>query len=245
MNSTLRIGKSVINSVIKRMGVRLVNSDWGPRGFAATFAKLKQCGVELSVIYDVGASDGSWALETKKVFPRATYALFEPLSEYRATLVNLADGDSHIKFLRCALGSTRGEFELNCHDGQSSFLESTSWKTQRLKVPVETLDDLVETNKLPPPSLIKADIQGYELEMLKGAEETLKSCNFLFLEVSWLQIYEGGPYAGEILGFLAERGFHVYDICSYSMRPLDGRLTQSDVLFAHERTGLFSKRCWS
>ena len=79
--------------------------------------------------------------------------------------------------------------------------------------------------------------------MLKGAENALKSCSFLFLEVSWIP-WDEGVLAGELLHWLEARGFFVYDICTYSMRPLDKRLAQSDILLASSATGLFSDKRW-
>ena len=237
--------KILVNQFFSRFGLRVVNCDWGPRGFMATFNKLKQEKMNPKEIYDVGASNGSWSLELEQLFPDSNYTLFEPLTEHRKELSALASRKENFSFCDVALGSEVGECYFNTHEGQSSFLESTQWKGEKTKVVVSTIDEMVRAGKAPSPNLIKADIQGYELEMLKGAEKALHSCDFIFLELSWLQIYKDGPYAGEILGYLDRKGFKVFDICTYSLRPLDDRLTQSDVLFAHERTGLFANKRWA
>lgn len=237
--------KKLTNLLLKSFGARAVNSDWGPRGFMASFAELKAAGFSPSVVYDVGASDASWSLELKTLYRDSDFVLFEPLPEYEKKLTKVCREQTGFSYQRCGLGAESANLQFNVHDGQSSFLSSEQWRGETIEVPVKRIDDLVADGQCSLPDLIKADIQGFEVEMLKGAVGTLQSCNFIFLEVSWLQIYEQGPYAGEVLGYLAERGFHVYDICSYALRPYDRRLTQSDVLFAHERTGLFAERRWS
>lgn len=237
--------KNLINTILKHVDVRIVNAHWGPRGYQESFATLKKEFGVPKVIYDVGASNGSWSLDLKKIFPDSDYVLFEPLPKYAELLSGLKEQHSNFNYIGCGLGANNATLRFNEHDGQSSFLASEQWKGSAIDVPVKTLDQLVSLGECPAPNLIKADIQGFELEMLKGAETVLKACDFLFLELSWLQIYEGGPFAGEIMGYLNERGYRVYDICSYAMRPLDGRLTQSDVLFAHERTGLFAQKRWA
>lgn len=242
MNKNL---KTYINKLAEKFGIRLVNRCWGPRGFMASFKDLEKSGFLPRVVYDVGASDGSWSQELKELFVDSEFFLFEPLPDYSSTLQSLEKSDDNYRYMGCGLGSETAELEFNSHDGQSSFLSSEQWKGDVIRVPVRTIDDLVSSSDCPCPDLIKADIQGFEIEMLKGAEETLRNCSFLFLEVSWIQIYEGGPAAGEVFGYLAARGFHIYDISSYSQRPYDRRLTQSDVLFAHERTGLFDEKVWS
>lgn len=242
MNQSIRGG---INILLRSIGLRLVNSEWGPRGFLASFSRLKALGHYPNIIYDVGASDGSWSGKLRSVFPDATYVLFEPLERHRAQLKSLSAANTKTFFHSVALGAREKGQLLNVHDGQSSFFKSSQWSGGKQDVPVKTIDSLVRRGECPPPDLIKADIQGYELEMLNGAAQTLESCSFLFLEVSWIQLYENAPSAGEVFAFLSERDFHVFDICSYSTRPLDQRLTQSDVCFAHRRTGLFDDRRWS
>lgn len=232
--------KHLTNALLDRVGLRLVNAHWGPRGFQVAFSKLKDLGHQPAVIYDVGASDGSWSMDLADIYPKSKYLLFEPLSEHEASLRCCLAKHPAWEYHACALGAENSTMSLHVHGGQSSFLESEQWKGHAQEVKILSVDSAMDKGLLPQPELIKIDVQGFEMEVLKGAETALKSCAFLFLELSWLQIYEHGPYAGEVLGYLAERGFHVFDICTYSMRPRDGRLTQSDILLAHERTGLFA-----
>jgi hypothetical protein len=98
-------------------------------------------------------------------------------------------------------------------------------------VPAATLDNLVRDRAAPQPDFIKLDVQGYELEVLKGARETLPGVHAIVAEVSFYPFQQGMPLFHEVVGRLGEYGFVVADILSLSIRPLDGTAAQSDVLF--------------
>jgi hypothetical protein len=94
------------------------------------------------------------------------------------------------------------------------------------------------------PDLIKADVQGFELEVLAGAGACLEKAQLLLLEVSYRRIYRNLPLAHEVIAFAGRAGFRIYDICTYAGRPSDGELTQSDLLFAREGSPLFANEAW-
>ena len=54
-----------------------------------------------------------------------------------------------------------------------------------------------------------ADVQGFELEVLKGAEKCLKSTQLFLLEVSYLSIYEEIPLAHEVMSYAGSKGFRI------------------------------------
>jgi hypothetical protein len=57
------------------------------------------------------------------------------------------------------------------------------------------------------PDLLAMDTQGYELEVLKGATETLKSVKVVYTEVSNVPLYEGSALVDDIDEFLQPYGF--------------------------------------
>ena len=109
---------------------------------------------------------------------------------------------------------------------------------------MRTLDSFLEDETISAPDIIKADVQGFEMEVLKGAQSCLESAELLLLEVSYRQIYKNGPLAHELVSYVGARGFRIYDICSYTQRPLDGELAQSDILFAKDTSILFKHEGW-
>lgn len=65
---------------------------------------------------------------------------------------------------------------------------------------VETLDSygIVDCN------LLNLDVQGYELEVLKGAENTLKHIEYIYTEVNEKELYENCVYINELDEFLTD-----------------------------------------
>jgi FkbM family methyltransferase len=232
--------RRVVNGVLGAAGVRAVSADWGPRGFAAALQRVKRCGVAPGQIVDVGAASGAWTRECLGVFPDARYFLVDPLEENRGALETLAAPRPNVSVWHGALGAREGQVEMHVHGDQSSVLSSEfAGKGDRRVVPVRTLDSFLGKELRDPPALIKADVQGYELEVLKGAATCLRSAELLLLEVSFRRMYAGCPLAHEVIAFAGERGFRVYDVCSYLQRPRDGELVQADVLLAREGSKLF------
>lgn len=107
----------------------------------------------------------------------------------------------------------------------------TRWRAaESIVVPVRTLDSFLVSGEIAPPQFIKADVQGYELEVLRGASAALTSTDAVLLEVSFRELYERQPLAHEIITYLGSRGFVIADVCSYA-QAADGSLEQADLLF--------------
>jgi hypothetical protein len=152
--------------------------------------------------------------------------------------------DPRIDIWQGALGAAPGELELWAHGDQSSFLRSKDFPGQRRCVEIRTLDTFIETHSLQAPMLLKADVQGYELEVLKGAGRCLEMTEVLLLEVSFRRFYDECPLAHDVVGYLGAKGFRVYDICSFVQRPADNELIQCDMVFAREGSRLFAYEGW-
>ena len=66
----------------------------------------------------------------------------------------------------------------------------------------------------------------------------------VLLEVSFLPIMKGMPLIGDVVPYLAARGFRCYDILGLWQRPLDGALAQGDMLFLNEKNKLVADTRW-
>ena len=95
------------------------------------------------------------------------------------------------------------------------------------EVPVKTLDSLV--GSLPKPHLLKIDVEGAELEVLKGAQHTLKDCAAVILEVSVVPRYENAPQLSDVVCYMKDRSFSVYDMMEGTIE--EGKLLMVDFIF--------------
>ena len=95
-----------------------------------------------------------------------------------------------------------------------------------------TLDSLLSEFNLQGPLLLKLDVQGFELEVLRGSRIALDFAEFVLLEVSTLNYNRGAPLVAEVLDFMNQRGFVLFDIADLGRKSNDQVLFQMDVLFA-------------
>ncbi|HRK75356.1 MAG TPA: FkbM family methyltransferase, partial [Rhodothermales bacterium] len=91
------------------------------------------------------------------------------------------------------------------------------------------------------PDLVKMDIQGFEVEALKGAESIFGKTELFILETSLFRFLgKNQPITHDIISFMHEKGYEIYDITEFLRRPSDGALGQVDIAFA--RTDGFLRR---
>jgi hypothetical protein len=239
-DGTLRCGtvsirdgiRVAVNTALRTVGLRLVSAGWGPTGFAAALAKLKARGWSPQQVIDVGAWTGTWTAECMSVFPNARYLLIDPLPANRAALTAFCAAHPNATTWSGAAGANAGTLQMYEHADQSSAFRACvpELRGEPITVEMRTLDSFLTGGEVSAPQFIKADVQGYELEVLRGGSQALATAEAVLLEVSFRELYEGQPLAHEVIGYLGERGFAVADICSYS-QAADGRLLQSDLLF--------------
>lgn len=236
----------VINSLLKLIGLRIISNSWGPKGFIFTLNRLSKLNFNPELVIDVGAARGEWSLETYEIFPNAHYFLVDPLPQNLDKLQALKDENS-FNFWSGALGSSSQTLDINVHEDQSSFLDSEYVPEERLQVKVTSLTRLLKDNypEVKNNILLKIDVQGYELEVLRGAEEKLEAIEVVLIEVSFKRIYEGTPLAAEVIGYMNSKGYRIYDICTYAQRPSDNELAQADILFVKQGSPIFIDESWN
>ena len=97
-------------------------------------------------------------------------------------------------------------------------------------VPIHRLD---EVSNLSPSDrvMLKIDVQGYERQVLAGAEEVLKLCRAVVSELSLVPLYGGQALAREIWDFLEMQGFEPWSLEPCFRNPESGRTLQLDGAF--------------
>ena len=97
-------------------------------------------------------------------------------------------------------------------------------------VEVTTLDDYAK--EIASIYLLKIDVQGFELEVLKGAIETLKKTDHIFVEAGIRPLYQGAPRFTDVYDFLADRGFHLMAMRAWHRG--NRVLVETDMLFRRD-----------
>jgi len=167
-------------------------------------------------IIQVGAHVGSELSILKKL--SNNILMFEPQKDvYQKLLKNIGD-DKQIIAENCALGSIPGTLKMYkeyANSGQSSSLLPPSLHTIQYpgivfndveEVEIKTLDSYLE-NTNNSYNLMTLDVQGYELEVLKGASKTLNQIDYILCEVNRAELYKGCPMYTDIESYLSNYGF--------------------------------------
>lgn len=195
------------------------------------------------VIYDIGANVGTWTLLAKAIFPDAQVHAFEPLAKHVIELKNKLGSVAGVHLHPVALGSTKATqvMQVASFSDASSLLEIGPRMDEHFKVnkageeivAIERLDDYAVVQEMPPPDLLKLDVQGYELEALRGAERCLQQARGVITEVSFVEFYPGQCRFEDVVRFLAEHGFRVH---AFAVSTAVGRpVSQTDVLFLRSK----------
>ncbi len=191
-----------------------------------------------ATIIDAGAARGQFALLARRLYPAARIVCFEPLPEAQATLQQLFEGDSGIDVHGIALGARSGTATLNVsgQDDSSSLLSigalqereyPGTGKAREQVVTVRRLDEVLE--RVVAAALLKIDVQGGELELLRGAGDLLNRFDDVFVECSFVELYNDQPLATEVLDFLFGHGLQLVGVFGVQ-RGADGTCLQADFL---------------
>jgi FkbM family methyltransferase len=200
-------------------------------------------GAGVNVIYDIGANVGTWSLLAKSIIPNAKIHAFEPLPEHADAFARACTGLNDIILHHVALGSENSTATLHVTDfsdassllpiAEAGRLHFGIQEAGRFATTVRRLDDYRAEKQLPWPDVLKLDVQGYELEVLKGATECLMHAKAVIAEVSFVVIYEEQCLFEGVVELMKERGFrlHALGVNTSLGRPL----VQTDALFVSSR----------
>jgi FkbM family methyltransferase len=204
--------------------------------------RLMAAGIEIGTIWDVGASNGAWSSKATAHFPEVRVELFEPIVPFDEAYGELMRWqlaqNPRWRLHATALGAQEGEASIYIPEKAhgSSLIASDYVKThwRAVTVPVKTMDGLIARGGLPVPDVLKTDVQGYELEVLKGGERQLGKVKALILE-AWLSRGYGPqtPLLEEIMAWLTPRGFVVAEI-NGGYRDKAGHMRSVDAFFVHQ-----------
>jgi FkbM family methyltransferase len=199
----------------------------------------------LWTVVDVGANHGQFALIVRHCFSEANVFSFEPLSRAAVVFRKVFRGDPKVTLHQSAIGPETGEATIHVATADdSSSLLAISAMQERLfpetgeirtaTVKVGRLSSSVSAEEIVAPAMLKLDVQGYELEALRGCEDLLARFSYVYAECSFVELYEGQALVDEIIAWLREWGFRLSGV--YHMGyDQNGRAVQRDFLFISTR----------
>jgi FkbM family methyltransferase len=213
--------------------------------WAFVLRNLRARGFAPRTVFDIGVAHGT--PELYAVFPKARYYLIDPTRESLPYMKDIAR-QLDATILNVALGEKDGEMEIGVRVndiGGSTFYEEIGplGPTRRYPVPVRRFDQLVDAFERP--ALCKIDVQGAEMSVLRGMGERIHEVDAILIEASVIATIRNGPEIAEVVAYLHDKGFVVYDVLGGGRRPLDSALAQLDLLFVKNDSPLRADHRWS
>lgn len=197
---------------------------------------------KFATILDVGAYIGAYAYAMQHILPDAQVYSYEPLPDSFDRLQKNLCKFGQWQGFNTALGDSNGslEFWQNEFSASSSALPMEDLhrktfpqteKSDKVTVAVTRLDDMITGKEVKAPVLLKIDVQGFELSVLRGAENLLKKVDCVVCEVSYQPLYKGQASFAEVYQFMRLHGFSYQGSLENLVSPLDGSIMQSDAVF--------------
>lgn len=243
--------RSILKSTLKRTPYRVIRARDGNRfqAIEECLASLARRGYAPARIVDGGANVGDFARSAARIFRPSVVHLVEPQPACAKYLERL-EAEVPYRFHGVALGSEDSFLDLaidpNAVTTGAHILptaQSPEGSTS-VRVPVMRLDTMLGPDiSAEDRTLLKLDLQGWELEALRGAEGILDRIEVALIEVSFfVQAYE--PSVETLVRFLDDRGFALHDIAALAARGRDNRAHQGDFLFVRRDSALASDTAW-
>jgi FkbM family methyltransferase len=205
----------------------------------------------VNTIFDVGANTGQTTRKYRDSFPSALIYAFEPCPYIFNEFTSNFDNDSRVIPYNIAISDISGTsyLFLNKNSGTNSMQEINRnididlyvnpefvENIGKVQVPVTSLDNFVFGNNIEYIDILKMDIQGNELQALKGSLNLLRErkISMIYSEIWFVQLYEKTPMFFQLYEYLFQFGFELYDL--YNKRyTSNGQIKWADAIFVNAK----------
>lgn len=211
-------------------------------GVAASVEHLEVLrGLECRTVVDIGANRGQFALAARHSFPNANIFSFEPLPDPATLFRRVFSTDSAVALHNVAIGPKTEicTMHVSGHDDSSSLLPISSLQekifpgtgeVEAVDVHVAPLASFVNPNDIVCSAMLKLDVQGFELDALRGCESLIDRFEWIYCECSFVELYSGQKLASDVIDWLSSKGFRLKGMYNPSY-DRDGKAIQADFLF--------------
>ncbi len=199
-------------------------------------------------IFDVGAHRGESIQFFKDLYPDSEIFSFEPEPNNYAALLDVAksfythayncaigDADENASFFRQDISHLGGLLPINCRSSDSlGYAKNAS--NERIEVSKVMLDTFCKKESIPNIDILKIDVQGFEVGVLKGARYALSTTECVMVEISLYDFYESaGSSLLQVEQLMNESGFMLWDISKLSKNPKNLRTDWVEVVYRKNR----------
>ena len=199
--------------------------------------QLKDC----NTVIDIGANKGQFSLIANDIFIEPKIIAFEPLKTAAKKYNKLFHKNKNVTLYNNAVGKREKKVNINVSKREDSSSILNIGKKQSLifpgteishkeKITISPLNKFIVSDDLISPVFVKIDVQGYELEVLKGCNNFFEYFDYIFVECSFIELYEGQALAHEVIEYLKKHSFKFEGIYNIFYDKY-GIAVQGDLLF--------------
>jgi len=204
---------------------------------------------EIDIIFDVGASWGGYAKSLRRFGFKDKIISFEPVNASYEKLLKNSFKDSswhvHKKIIITNKNIKKQKINVSKDFDNSSLLNLTKLHSEnhveakyshQEEVECDSLDNLVSNYLKDEKNLmLKVDVQGTEMDVLKSAINNIKKFKLVQIELSLHKMYEQQVLWKEIIAFMNDCNFDIWTIYPGYKKKSIGQLYQFDVIFYNKQ----------
>ncbi len=207
------------------------------RGIAPSIEHRHLAKLRVTHVLDIGANRGQFCLFAHQAFGTRRIDAFEPLSECAADISSILP---FVSVHQVALTDNESvqDFHVSRAKDSSSLREITNIQTKHFpgteevetrSVPATKFETWCSGRTIGRPSLAKIDVQGCELNVIRGMGREIHQIDYIYAELSFIELYRGQALAGEIISNLDNQGYSLVGL--YNNRVDGVQAIQADALF--------------
>ena len=235
--------KGLIQQVFNRLGYHVKRLNKGVDLSDAHSEIRRLLSQTANTIFDVGANVGRTAKLYHDTFPQAKIYAFEPMDIHYFKLKKVSSSRKNILPYKVGVSNINGQkifYETALSDSSSLFkplhtgaqFDEFHELKKENKINLITIDTFANENNINKIDLLKIDIQGGELDALRGATSLLngKKIKVIYTEIQFFQLYEKAPLFHNIVMFLENFGYELHNIYDLNYNQ-NGKLAWGDAIF--------------
>ena len=232
--------KKIVKKFVKKLGFDIISNYQIERNDVYFHKQKLLNNINVETVFDVGAATGEFIEKYKQMFPNAQIYAFEPRKD---VFQYIKDHYKYCNSFNIALSDKIGEssFFITKNTASSSLykpiiegnaIEKHTSISEKINVKTDTIDNFCKLNKIKRINLLKMDVQGAELDILKGATFLLenKNIDLIYTEVEFGKIYTDQPLFHHIALFLEKYNYTLYNLYN-SVYQDNSKLFWADALF--------------
>lgn len=197
--------------------------------------------LNLNSLVDIGANKGQFSLVSYAQNQNICINAFEPLPGPALKFESIFQGKNNVRLHQFAISDTDGEakIHISASEDSSSLLPIGPLQNQifpgteevgTVIIQTRRLESVLPESEIRSPSMLKIDVQGFELSALAGCELMLRKFDFIYVECSFVELYVGQACADQIIAFLQQHDFILNGIYN-AQYAQSGAAVQADFLF--------------